>query len=688
MSLKLSPSVGVARLGNSTDEYCIGPDKIGGLPFDVGPTGGNPVEIQSFRDRTGLIKRQGQLFKIYDGATEIKLGVDGCTNIIWTVHLASKKAAWRQYSELDGNLMYPDNSYVQRGVDWRNKDYPGNRQELIIDPGPRTIQGPLDSANFDEASVPLDYPHAHYPQYSQPGNEPLYGLPIRTLGEIKTDLDGRLTVLGGFGRAGGDTEIENYGGSDSWYDDISDGPVYCTVQYSDKPDVELSAWIIVGSPDFAPQIVNISNLSDTMLDVAVRHLGLGESLGMRIGGAWNPAYEANYERDIKPIIDRMGRYQWVSNVQPMMTMGSQMVNYADKTQNAALRSQIYSYFRGPNGVPPYNADPYQQPQQVLFSSDTNGTRFPKMPVNSGSNSVSETNIIKFLALNETQYFLMGQWAQGIFNDDAPTELVDSADQASIGNCVGLPMCPGIEVTWSLQNPVIYDGAYIIKDQMGKNGYNDSGLTAERDECEAEDGCQPGDLTKRMACPWQADFFQCTIQNVNFTDPTVNKDADGPVKPTYYSYWWPPQSPWDVLTSGFTPAEQEMAHASAGTQLNYQRGINSFQSMVEYWYSLGFIRDLNDQNPGFPYLMETERLHEVYDYVEIETSTISQREEDTVTIPVWYISKIMPHAGKKALKAPKGERAQKLVSHLEQLNFKPVKLSKKAKPPRRGTLNRR
>jgi len=30
MGLKISPSVGVARLGNSTGQFCLSPDKLGG----------------------------------------------------------------------------------------------------------------------------------------------------------------------------------------------------------------------------------------------------------------------------------------------------------------------------------------------------------------------------------------------------------------------------------------------------------------------------------------------------------------------------------------------------------------------------------------------------------------------------------------------------------------------------------
>ena len=80
------------------------------------------------------------------------------------------------------------------------------------------------------------------------------------------------------------------------------------------------------------------------------------------------------------------------------------------------------------------------------------------------------------------------------------------------------MCPGIEVTWSTRNPAIYAAPYRIKQAHDEAYYAQNGLSTTADECEGG-GCEPGDLTKRMAIPWQADFFQCTAQFINFTDPT-------------------------------------------------------------------------------------------------------------------------------------------------------------------------
>jgi len=677
MNLSIHPSVGVARLGNSTTDICLSPTTIGGLPFDADSNGNSLGPITDFKDAKGLIKRQGQPFTILtDYGEEITLDSPGVQSIEWTVHLANKKAAWYQYSELKGNLLYgPQNSYQSWDVQFRNPDAP-DRSKLIIDPGPRSISGRANSIGFDKNNVPVGYPAQYPPDHVH------YGVPVTTLGDLLTDNAGRLVVLGGFGNAGGDLPLTSYGGSSTWHDDISDGAVYCTVTFNDGSSSYLTAWVVIGSPDFAPEIVNISNLSDTMFDVAIRNFNLVP--GMYSNGYYNSSYVANFQRDILPIINRIGRYQWVSNVQSMMAFTSNIFDFTDNSQaNWQNRQNYFSYFRQNDGQPP---SPEYLPQEQLLKE--NGTDiFPMMPMNSGSNSVSNINIMKFLALDQTQLFLMQQWANGNFVNDPNYEQypINPMDTASVGNCVGLPMCPGIEVTWSLQNPIIYAAPYQILQYGNESQYATSGLTPSRDECEGG-GCEPGDLTKRMACPWQADFFQCTIQLINFTDPSVNKAGSpaAPLPPTYYTYWWPPQSPWDVLVGEFTAEGQQATNVPAGQQMNYARGINSFTQMVQYWYALGFIRDKNSHSTGFPFFVETERNNEIFTYDNVPVSQISGNMEDQETsIPVFYIEE------QAHVITQRSDKGRLLMEHLEEVGFKKIELAAERMPlPRSGTRNRR
>src|SRR5262249_45869254 len=54
-------------------------------------------------------------------------------------------------------------------------------------------------------------------------------LKIRTLGELRSDADGRLIVIGGMGQSDfdpvGPETISEFANNDGWFDDMSDGPV-------------------------------------------------------------------------------------------------------------------------------------------------------------------------------------------------------------------------------------------------------------------------------------------------------------------------------------------------------------------------------------------------------------------------------------------------------------------------------
>lgn len=677
----LSPSIGVARLGNSPELFYLAPTRIGGMPLEC-DANGNATDSQfsSFKDQDGRVKRQAQPFRVLrsdDDANyeEVTLSTEGVQSIEWTVHLANKKAAWYQFSEMQGNLLLgEENSYQRQGVKFRNSSVtdPAARQRLIVDPGPRVISGANQSVEIGRNNIPDDYPHGSFPN-----SAPTYGYPVNSLGTLKTDAEGRLLVLGAYGRAGGDEAITSYGGADTWYDDTADGAVYCKLTLSDGSEINLSGWVVCASPDFAPEIVNISTLDDTMFDVGVRYFDLMPDLYS--GGAWNQDFVANFQRDIQPIIKRIARYQWVSNVQAMSAFCSSIFEFGDPSpDNAANREQYFSYFRSPTI---YTSNGIEGASATLMSPDN----LPMMPLNSGSNSVNNTDIEKFLTLNQTQYFLLSQWAAGKFvNDPAykPYPGACPATVAAVGNCVGLPMCPGIEVTWTVQNPTIYAKPYHIAQFGGERSYQADGLTPGRDEAEGG-GCEPGDLSKRMAIPWQADFFNCTVQYVNFTDPTINKVDGMPLPPTYYSYWWPPQAPWDVITGDLTANAQALAHTPAGLQVNYARGINSYVQMITEWSYLGFIRNQNSgpSRETFPYLVETERLHGMFAYSEVPVSQISGDPDDQeTTIPVWY---------KKPVPKLAPEHARLLRDRAEVEMFREIAVSEaqRQRTPRRGSRAR-
>src|SRR5712691_7988764 len=86
----IHPAIGVARLGNSENEFFMGPEVTDPLPERPG----------FYRDKAGALKRQAARFRIYglnaEGAVVAELTPQNAS-IEWTVHLANKKSAWYQF---------------------------------------------------------------------------------------------------------------------------------------------------------------------------------------------------------------------------------------------------------------------------------------------------------------------------------------------------------------------------------------------------------------------------------------------------------------------------------------------------------------------------------------------------------------------------------------------------------------
>ena len=610
----IGPSVGVARLGNSPDQFYLEPETVGGLPLACDAQGniqlqsGKPVFVRQFKDSLGRLKRQGAYFRVFEinddnSSRELTLNDPNVQSMTWTVHIANKKACWYNFSGLEGNLLYGEaNSYTAKGVALRNPDVTteDDRRKLIIDPGPRTVSGRGQRVAIDKASS-AGYEFASWPLHV------VYGDLITSLGDALTDDAGRLILLGGYGKSGGDTSITSFAGANTWHDDISDGPVVCSVAFKDNTVIELQAWCLVGSPRFAPQVDNVVTLDDTMFDTAVREMGARPDIYS--SGAFNPSYAPNFHSDIRPILMRPGGYRWVANVLSMSSLSPPPFDPQDRSAaTQPLRQAYLALFRVPSPENSIGPD-----ANKLFTD--NG--FPMMPLNSGSNSVfnQEGLIDKFLTLTETQYFFLHQWAAGNFETKPPPKVdtVTALTEASAGNCVGGPFCPGIEVTWSTRNANIYSAPRQIRQRHPISYYNSHGLDPAEDETATPDGCEPGDLTKRMAIPWQADFFQCSVQYINFTNPAVNKDGGIPTPPTYYAYWWPPQSPWQVITGDVGTDGQALAGTPAGFQVMFTRGINTFSQMIDYWHYMGFLVNHNTAPFGevFPYIVEQERNHAAF-----------------------------------------------------------------------------
>lgn len=639
---EIHPRIGVARLGNSPTEFYLSPETIGGLPIACDESGNAPGEfVDQFKDSLGRIKRQAALFKIFErsenGMREVKLSDAEIEKIVWTVHIANKKPIWYTFSELQGDLEFGrENSYEQQHIPRNNPDVTGEaRQQLIIDPGPRSIDNPGDVVQFSRYNIPGAYPHGSFPPAGIGGTQ------IDSLGELRMDREGNLVALGAFGNVTGSGGITSFRGADGYWDDISDGFVMATIHLTNGEKIDaVPGWLLVGSPKYAPELVNITTLYDTMYNVAIRTMDADPDIfkagsntadafpshqGYTPLNGYNPDYVVDYTTQVKPIINRMQGYRWVADIPYLDDFANPSFDLTDPSeQNKDNRWQYFNYFRVPVLPQDYStwAHKIENGPNQLFSTDG----IPLMPLNSGDNSVTNSGpIYKFETLSATQYFFLHQWALGKFKVGEPSTKCRSEelDEAGVGNCVGAPFSPGIETTWITRNRPIYKAPmqlnlahYDGDNTQTQTYYEEQGLSTTADEAEGQ-GCEPGDLTKRMAIPWQADFSECTVQTPNITNPTVNQFADGTgieVPPAYYVYWWPPQSPMHVVTGSQDPGDQVLdAIVSeidgqpiipAGQRVPYQRGISSVQGVIESWSRLGFI--VNQGSDAYPYFVETER----------------------------------------------------------------------------------
>src|SRR3954454_1354396 len=183
---RLHPVINFARVGTS-DDYYLSPETSAGLPIaGMGDTGGglpikratevDPITSDDLRDGNGNLARQAARFRLYaysltgpdtypaGGGVEILVGStlpDGrvVSDVVWTVHLANKKANAYNVVPSQGLQGYADGKVPQL----RNPevdgtvDSPGRLRQLVIDPGPRAIASSTGGSVAFDAATPASY---------------------------------------------------------------------------------------------------------------------------------------------------------------------------------------------------------------------------------------------------------------------------------------------------------------------------------------------------------------------------------------------------------------------------------------------------------------------------------------------------------------------------------------------------
>lgn len=592
--LRVHPAIGVARVGNST-EYYLAPETIAALPIpgESGPrTGGLPIRpgteretIQSseLRDREGRFKRQAARFRIYqypadqagnypaEGAQEVVIGstVGGrvVADIVWTVHVANKKANWYQSPDDFGIVAYEQPQLGQlvlrnlpEGID---PESTSRRRRLVIDAGPRTVRGEgCAPISFDRKSPPCfaeisgdrveivelpRYPTSFPKDHFEPDMLFQPQGPIDTLGELRTDEKGRLIVTGGHGRAVGwldDAQIQKGAtpgvdtvpitdavNNNQYFDDTSDGPVDAILVFEDggPPMAAHGAWVVTTDPGYAPQTLNVVSLWDDVYDAWIRKLALDPSVYR--DGAFVPDYRPSFPDQIQPVFKATAQQMWNVSLPRFALAAHEAVgniSAEDRPDDTVLAN--LAYVRNPN-----------QPQ-------ASGVGAPLMPLALGDAGKA------FLSPTLTQWFFLERWAGGQFDKGPPAVPLGAGeylDRAVLQNCLGGRFSPGIDLTFIVRQPELYvtrwreagTGPFRIRPRKldyrsaeKKTPFLTFGWIPASPA--AALGVEPGDICKFMALPWHADYNSCAIH------PT----APNPMNSGTLYWSWPAQRPVTVYVA--------------------------------------------------------------------------------------------------------------------------------------------
>ncbi|MEM8961288.1 MAG: LodA/GoxA family CTQ-dependent oxidase [Acidobacteriota bacterium] len=291
----------------------------------------------------------------------------------------------------------------------------------------------------------------------------------------------------------------------------------------------------------------------------------------------------------------------------------------------------------------YLYDLLRQPgEENLFEAGGNARKrtynLPLMPLLCGDNPLNNDLPSKFLRLTDLQLFLLRQWERGhFFNEDMEgwadpdpwepyaeweNKTAHDLDRGVVSQVLGGAFCPGGEISWIMRNVAVYHEPYRFKAdetfyafrqtaaQANANrgtvsnddyaSYVDVDLSQDND---FDTGLQPGDVTKYMAVPWQADFNECTSQPIDVTYESWNtiypaSDGDSLMKReqrVWDTLWWPAHRPIQVFTD-VTPSE---VGSPTYRQIDWAIGVPGTLAgdlkMTTEWAKLSFIV----RNPSIP-----------------------------------------------------------------------------------------
>ncbi len=484
-----------------------------------------------------------------------------------------------------GGLGDPNASTANRIVGSRT----GNINQIYTNPGNQPTDANGNPAK-DIIALWAKYPNQVIPPVAL---SPKVQVP---LGEVQTDEKGRLWVLGGQGHSDtvmplneiGFLNVGNYyANNDYWYDDSSDGPVKASVVLKDGTSFEAeSAWVLVVPPKYPVA----ARCLTTLYEIAEE---TWEKKNAKKGGAKTDK-QPSFTKDIYPIFDRLQQYHWLNAAafrghgpgpgqagdfldpqgQPLETLHLKGARFS------ARKKEIFARLRPPDllGEPTSKTTDtkeslkwasYQYMPQM--SGDGGEPVIPQdISAESPTGSVMYGSFyVTWLTLTAKQYNNFKMWADDQFIDDwtgsAPkvkpiweyhvSEQPAMIDKGALDPCIGGAFYPGIEITYISTYPDTWS------DLCRLNQKN----------------FEPGDITRWMALPWQADFSEC---NTN---------------------WWPaarpdnvvPEAEYAQILATYNEALEGSLEAALANRPLWVRGIPTVSpaldnAMIHAWKDFGFI----------------------------------------------------------------------------------------------------
>ncbi|MEU8682542.1 LodA/GoxA family CTQ-dependent oxidase [Streptomyces sp. NPDC048611] len=566
--IKIHPAIGIARVGNSDQPPFIGPESPDQPPLPPG----------SYKDGSGRVIRQAARFRVYgynqagEAVRELKLGEAGVTEIKWSVHLANKKAAWYQFHlALDiREALNLTTTQLRR----RNFDVTGaNRKKLVIDAGRKQIRASLHESvalagKIMNRAVPL--------------------------GSIATQTDGRLLVVGGAGKsasyANPEKPISGVVNNDTWYDDVSDGPVTAEVTIGGVTKTASPAWAVVAPPHFAPGVKTVRTLYDLLHDVFVTDRTL-------------PAVQqVSYPEHIEPLLGRFCDLQWVNHGFAAQYGWAGPHDFRDP----ALRKRL-------NDPGEAGRELRRQVYVQMRDYERDGTSPLPWPWLYGDamSSGKPTSVRQHIKISGEQDRMLARWADGRFTPGPPRKGhpdVDAApvaaqpgllDRGALENCAADAFHPGCEVTWPMRHKTLYSEPFRIRHRAPNTPEPDYGDVLTVQTALGSNGPlhaqEPGGLTRWMAAPWQCDAASCR-------SGYQVRSGLGPRYSPYLPTFWPAQVPNHVLKqadfstvntppSGSDDSAREKAFENRAVWLRGLRGTDvnkQRRQMIDDWYKFGIV----------------------------------------------------------------------------------------------------